>query len=95
MAKETKRKVFRYAEAYFKQTIEGVPEHHVLASLPEHLRPQVLLELHTDLVSSCGWLKETSFACCCDFLVCLRPEVLLRGDRLLRAGVISRSRRLP
>ena len=91
MSMETKRKTFRYAETYFKQTVEGVPEHAVLASMPEHLRPTVLLELHHDLISACSWLQETSFACCCDFLLCLRPEVVLRGDRLLRAGVISRN----
>jgi CRP-like cAMP-binding protein len=55
------------------------------------MQPTVLLELHLELLKSCGWLQETSFACCCDFLLALRPEVLLQGDTLLKAGIVSRS----
>ena len=86
----TRRRAFRYHQAYFRQTIEGVPEETILASMPEHLRPSMLIELHSDLIQASPWLQETSFACCCDFLSALRPEILLRGDHLLRAGVVCR-----
>lgn len=89
LSQHTRKKVFRYADAYFKQTIEGVDERTVIESMPEHLRPVVLLELHSDLVRSCSWLQQASFACCTDFLLALKPEILLRGDVLLRAGVVS------
>lgn len=89
LSMHTRNRVFRYADAYFKQTIEGVEEHVVLKSMPEHLRPSVVLELHSDLVRSCGWMQELSFACCTDFLIALRPEILLAGDVLLRAGVLG------
>ena len=91
MTTETRKKAYRYAQAYFKQTIGGVAEQTVIANLPEHLRPALLLELHFDLIMAAPWLQETSFACCADFLHALRPEILLRGDTLLKAGVISRN----
>ena len=79
------------SQAYFKQeTVEGIAEHAVIAQLPEHLRSTVLFELHIDLIQACPWMQETSFACCCDFLLALRSEVLLRGDVLLQAGVVTR-----
>ena len=86
----TQKRIFRYADAYFKQTVEGVEERRVLQSMPEHLRPSILLELYSELVQSCSWLQEASFGCCTDFLIALKPEILLAGDTLLRAGVESR-----
>ncbi len=88
ISSQMRKRIVRYAEAYFKQTIEGIDERMVLESLPEHLRPVVLLELHYELVHSSSWLQELSFACCSDFLLALKPEVLLAGDVLLRAGVL-------
>jgi CRP-like cAMP-binding protein len=89
MSKETRQRAYRYADAYFKQTIGGVAERAVVASLPDHLQPTVLLELHMELIKACSWLQDTSFGCCCDFLVALHPEVLLRGDTLIKAGVTT------
>jgi len=86
----TRKRAFRYAEAYFKMSNEGVQNATVLSQMPEHLREDVLLELHSDLITACPWLQETSFACCCEFLMALRNEVVLRGDMLLKAGVVSK-----
>lgn len=36
---QTRKKVFRYANAYFKQTIEGIEERQIVQSMPEHMRP--------------------------------------------------------
>ena len=91
LSSDLKRKAFRYADAYFKQTIDGASEAAVLAHLPEHLRPTALLELNLDLIKSMPWLQETSFVCCTDFVSSLKPEILLRNDVLLKAGVISRN----
>ena len=89
LSEESHKRILRYADAYFKQTIEGVDEQSIISTLPEHVRPTILLELHSDLVRSCGWLRQTSFACCCDLLGALKAEVVLAGDTLMRAGVLS------
>ena len=89
LARSTRKSVLAYADALFKARVEGIPESVIISSLPPHLRPPVLMEIHRVLLGSCAFLQECSYSGCADFLSCLDPEVCLKGDTLLRAGTTS------
>ena len=87
MSRLARRRIVTYTDAYFKARIDGVEQKKIVAGLPAHLRPQVLLEMHRSLISeSCRWMHACTYIGCTSFLERLQPEVCLKGDCLIRAG---------
>jgi CRP-like cAMP-binding protein len=78
-----------YSDAYFNVGIQGVTSNEIIRKLPAHLRPSLLMEVHSDLLNNCHFLHECSYSGVADFLAKLNPEVCLKADTLLRAGTMS------
>lgn len=89
LSSASRKAILAYTDAYFKTRVQGVEVQRIVASMPAHIRPAVLMEVHQALIESCPWLHECTYSGCAAFLEQLRPEVCLKGDCILRAGVIS------
>ena len=90
ISKVAQRSIMAYTEAMFKTRVEGVEVRNIIANMPAHLRPQVLLEVHRELITTaCPWLADATLVGCTAFLQRLNPEVCLKGDFLIRAGCTS------
>ena len=85
----SRKSILAYTDAYFKTRVQGVEVRRILMSMPAHIRPAVLMENYKGLIESCSWLHECTYSGCAAFLEALQPEVCLKGDCILRAGVIS------
>jgi len=85
LSKGSTHKLIEYWNQYFAIT-GGMDEQGILEKIPIHLRPQLLTDMHEQLIKDCPFLAECSSMGCAEFLFSLSPEVCMKGDQLLVAG---------
>ena len=83
-----RQSLIQYHDEYWTNAHQGLPERALLASMPAHVRPRVLLEVYRPLIEKCAWLQECSLMGCAEFLLKLQPEVCRKGDSVLLAGTV-------
>jgi len=88
MSSSARKMLLSYWGEYFAST-GGLDERDILAKIPNHVRPKLLMDLYKDLLNDCQWMQELSSMGCASFLYHLKPEVCAKGDRLLIAGTTS------
>ena len=67
---------------------KGIVDDHIVNEFPGHIQNKVIVEVHRKVIDAALFLKECSLMGCVAFLRCLRPEVVLKGDRLVMAGTV-------
>lgn len=91
LTRDTTTKLLSYYDALWTERRGGIDTQSILATVPDHLIPQVLIELHTPLLAYCPFLGELSLSGCSELLFALRVDVCDVNDNLLTAGTCPRA----
>lgn len=82
---DLRKSLLRYFDGYFSER-KGFDKADMLAKVPRHMRPTVLIELYKPLLSNCAFLSDLSLGGCAAFLEVISVEVCETGDSLFSAG---------